>query len=148
MDPKKRFRNVREAISSNRRQVKEDIMRHYCTILPRMRRFDFDKLSPAEMESKQIQIITELDELRQVDANTGNFCSSEVYISLEMKLLLLLEASDCIAQKAYVECLDISLDDETDNNACLSFTAKRKHSSRPQNGLISVYIDSKRLNRG
>ena len=128
---KKRFRNVIEAVNINRRRVRDETLQQYYNILPRLRRFGFNNLSVADMESKQMEIIDELDTLRRVDpnTNTSDYFKSETYMQLEEKLHLLLEASDCFAQKASTELImSFAHDEDAEcNRACLIFSIKSKH---------------------
>ena len=145
-DSKKKFRNVFEAVSINRRRVRDEILQNYYNVLPRLRRNGFHKLSLAEMESKQMEIIDELDNLRRVDLITDDVCASETYISLEEKLLLLLEASDCFTQKANTEQLMSCNDDDNreSNRACLFFTVKSKHITKKQHkGSFDLYLKAR-----
>ena len=117
---KKRFRNECEAVNSNRLQAKNNILKLYCSLLPRLQRYDLQNMSTADMESKLIQIIEEMDCLRRVDPGTGDFCKCTKYTNLEIRLLLLLEALDCLTRKAYIESLP-STPDDIDNRRCFLF---------------------------
>ena len=118
--PKKRFRNECEAVNSNRLQAKNNILKLYCSLLPRLQRYDLQNMSTADMESKLIQITEEMDSLRRVDSDTGDFCKCTKYTNLEIRLLLLLEALDCLTRKAYIESLP-SIPDDIDNRGCFLF---------------------------
>ena len=141
---KKRFRNVIEAVNINRRRVRDETLQQYYNILPRLRRFGFNNLSVADMESKQMEIIDELDTLRCVDPNTGNVFTSETYMQLEEKLHLLLEASDCFAQKANTEHISCTYDDNVESNrACLIFSIKSKHATKQRTDSFDLYLKSR-----
>ena len=143
---KKRFRNVIEAVNINRRRVRDETLQQYYNILPRLRRFGFNNLSVADMESKQMEIIDELDTLRRVDpnTNTSDYFKSETYMQLEEKLHLLLEASDCFAQKANTEHISCTYDDNVESNrACLIFSIKSKHATKQRTDSFDLYLKSR-----
>ena len=151
---RKTFSNPLEAVSSNRRHVRDDVLRHYASILPRLRHFGFHVMSLEEMETNQHDLINELDNLREVDPDTGFVCTSDAYKALEDKLLLLLEASDCLAQKANIEKqLSCTYDDSAESNrVCLIFSIESKRVARRQKGSFHLCVhsknDSKTLGKG
>ena len=147
-DRKRRFRTVLEAVSSNRRHVRNSVLGHYSSLLPRLQDSGFHMLSSLEMESKQHEIIDKLDNLRQLDLNDPDIayvCTSEAYKTLEDQLLLLLEASECLAQKANIESLLSCMydDSEDSNRVCLIFSIESKRVTVQRRGSFHYQEHSK-----
>ena len=149
---KQSFRDVYEAKISNRQAVTDDILIKYICLLPSLRRFDFHNMSLADMESKQIEIINELDGLQcKQDPDSTNICTSETYKKLEDTLLLLLEAADCLAQKANIEQLAArdDADQYADSDlAYMKLSFKSKHATRHQISPFKQYMLSKKSKFG
>jgi hypothetical protein len=86
-----------DAIISQRRTKRNQHTSHFEKILPKLAELQWSHLSLLEMESVELDIITELDSLRQTDALAiGPLQHSRNYYAKEKQLSLLLEAYECI----------------------------------------------------
>ena len=136
----------------DRLKVEENISKQYCDILPYLLRYGFDRMSLADMESMQLKIIGDLDNFRRIDPAIGDLCTSQEYNNLEMKLQVLLEASDCSAQRAYLASQPLcsrgdqpTINDDNHNRACFVSIFKRRYAGwRESSCLRGSVLDHKR----
>ena len=120
---RKRFRDECEAIKYNRLQIHNEITLRYDSILPALQHFNYDKLSLPEIESTQVQLMDDLDQLKRVDPEMTDSLISERYAILESKLELLLDASNYVSQLEFVETIVSSAkcDHDKKQAACFAF---------------------------
>jgi hypothetical protein len=141
------FRNEVEAIEFDRKRVGKLLDVQFFAVRTKLSSFQLIRTSVKELESLQGQVLTDLDNLRQVDPATGETCETWEYSQLENKLQALLEAWEYFTQKAYLEDLiaqkaaDVSFEDKEgerveDRNphnvqkyTCFSFILKKSSRS-------------------
>jgi hypothetical protein len=106
------FENEVEAIECDRRRIRELLEQQYFEIQESLSPFKLLQASVNDLEAMQIQLVTELDDLRQVDPKTGEVCETSEYTALEQKFLVLLRAREYFTQK---QLLDDLIPRETEN---------------------------------
>ncbi len=100
------FRCEAEAIISQRRKKRDQLMSHLESLLPALAKLQWSHLSLREMEAVECDIIEELDSLRQMHATIGNPQNSSEYNLMEKQFALLLEAYECFFK---LSCADNQL---------------------------------------
>ena len=82
-------------------------------MLPDLVQYKWSQMSIDELEAAESEIIKELDNLREVDEESGYTRPTAQYRALEKQLSLLLEMYECLVQKRYAENpLSSSTEDE------------------------------------
>lgn len=136
---RKWFRNEPKAIHHDRVKKQQQLWRQYGDLLPELNRLDLTNKSIEELEAIQSELIDALDRRRQVNPETGDLIRSVEYRSLEHKLMLVIEASECIARRTHVDSLlesapvrcrikrsrKVSIPSEGQTTTCFSFIFKR-----------------------
>jgi hypothetical protein len=131
---RKHFRNEAEAIDINQKKFREQLTQHFLNIEPSLYNLALPKLSVQDMEEMQNQMITQLDNIREIDPTTGILCETKEFTLLEEKYLLLLNVLHYFEQK---KILDTKSNDYevhetekglTQNISCFSFLFNKKRS--------------------
>ena len=102
-DHRRVFRNEVEAIECDRRRIRELLEQQHLEIQQSLSPFRLLQTSVKDLETMQTQLVTELDDLRQVDPETGETCETSEYTALEQKFLVLLRARDHFTQKQWLD---------------------------------------------
>jgi hypothetical protein len=103
----------------------------HCRIYSKMIKFNLGNMSINDMDAMQDELITELDDIREVDPETGHLRQTEPFAAVEQKLLLLLEALDNATQRDHLENLA--------GNSCKDNTTRIKASLRSLSFLKTAF---------
>jgi hypothetical protein len=102
---RRNFRNEKEAIDSNQKKVREVLTQQFLNMEPKLYALALPSICVSDMEKLQTQLLAQLDDLREIDPETGNFCETKEFADLENKFVLLLKALDYFEQKKFLEAL-------------------------------------------
>jgi hypothetical protein len=145
---RKCFSSESSAIHQDRKRIEKELSQHDQKLLPDLAACKLYKKSISELEAMQSNLIEELDSLRFVDPETGHLLETAEFVATEKKLMLVLEALDCISQRIYVESLlqsgdeknkrrrESGVDKEEQNRMCFIAMFKRQLSDAALNTTV------------
>jgi hypothetical protein len=102
---RKCYSSESSAIQQERTRIKQVLAKHYQQLLPDLEVCKLYKKSVRDLEAIQCSLIDELDSLRCVDPESGLLFETAEFVATEDRLMLVLEALECISQHIHVEKL-------------------------------------------
>ena len=143
-DHRRVFRNEVEAIECDRRRIRVLLEQQHLEIQQSLSPFRLLQTSVKDLETMQTQLVTELDDLRQVDPKTGETCETSEYTALEQKFLVLLRARDHFTQKQWLDDLNPR---GNENTSCEDTERKRIGQNKVQKFTCFAFMFKKRRSR-
>jgi hypothetical protein len=90
-----------ESILDKRSLKRKEVSDYLASILPSLKDVDSANITIEEIEALDFKIIDELDGLRLLNQDTGEFYESDEFLALEDKFVILQEALHCLSREQF-----------------------------------------------